>query len=202
MGRRSRSRRAEPGVKGEVRLVKTADGMTLRTITGHADAVCCIALSPDGQMLATGSYDQKVKLWEVATGTERRTFDGHNGAVFDVAFRPDGKTLATASADRTVKLWDVSTGERLDTLSEATKELYAVAWSPDGSRVVAAGADNRIRRVDGQPDREGRDQQARSFAVRARRHGPATGAVKRRLARRLLFRRPHGESVGRRHAQP
>jgi WD40 repeat protein/mono/diheme cytochrome c family protein len=134
-----------PGVRGEIRLVKVADGSTLHAIDAHADAVYCIALSPDGKTLASGSYDQQVKLWDVATGRALRPLNGHNGAVFDVAFRPDGKTLATASVDRTVKLWDVATGERLDTLSESTKELYAVAWSADGSRVLAAGADNRIR---------------------------------------------------------
>src|SRR5213075_2475823 len=43
----------EPGIRGEVRLLKTSDGTTLRTITGHTDAVYCLALSPDGQSLAT-----------------------------------------------------------------------------------------------------------------------------------------------------
>jgi mono/diheme cytochrome c family protein len=135
----------EPGLFGEVRQWKVADGTPVRTLEGHKDALYSIALSPDGKILATGSYDQKIKLWKVETGEEIKTLAGHNGCVFDLAFRPDGKILASASADRTVKLWDVATGERRDTLSQSLKELYAVAFSPDGKRLVAGGVDNRIR---------------------------------------------------------
>ncbi|MDB6126013.1 MAG: repeat protein [Pedosphaera sp.] len=135
----------EPGVFGEVRQWKVADGTLVRTFEGHKDALYAAALSPDGKTLATGGYDQKIKLWNVETDKEIKTLSGHNGAVFSLAFRPDGKILASASADRTVKLWDVASGERRDTLSQPTKEVYAVAFSPDGQRLVAGGVDNRIR---------------------------------------------------------
>ncbi len=135
----------EPGVFGEVRLFNLKDGSLIRTIQGHRDAVYAAELSPDGKLLATGSYDQKVKLWNVETGAEVRTLHGHNDAVYDVAFHPSGQILASASGDRTVKLWNVATGERLDTLNQPEKEQYAVAFSLDGKRVVAGGVDKRIR---------------------------------------------------------
>lgn len=135
----------EPGVFGEVRFFKAADGSPIRTIQGHRDAIYTAELSPDGKLLATGSYDQKVKLWNVETGAEVRTLHGHNDAVYDVAFHPNGQILASASGDRTVKLWNVSTGERLDTLNQPEKEQYAVAFSLDGKRIVAGGVDKRIR---------------------------------------------------------
>jgi len=135
----------ENAVEGEITIWDTDAGAAVRKITGHRDTIYSLALSPDGQTLASGSYDQKIKLWNVADGHEIRTLSGHNGAVFGLAFRPDGKLLASASADRTVKLWDVATGERRDTLSQPTKEQVAVAWSEDGRRLAAGGADNRIR---------------------------------------------------------
>ena len=135
----------QPGINGEVREWQVADGKLVREFKGHKDAIYSAALSPDGKVLATGSYDQKIILWEAETGRELRTLSGHNGAIFSLAFRPDGKILASASADRTVKLWDVATGERRDTLSQSLKELYAVAFSRDGRRLVAGGVDNRIR---------------------------------------------------------
>ncbi len=135
----------QPGVSGEVRQWNVADGTLVRTFAGHKDAIYSAALSPDGKILATGSYDQKIKLWNVETGQEIKTLSGHNGAIYSLAFRPDGKILASASGDRTVKLWDVASGERRDTLAQSLKELYAVAFSPDGKRLVAGGVDNRIR---------------------------------------------------------
>ncbi len=135
----------EPGVFGEVRFFKAVDGSPIRTLQGHRDAIYAAELSPDGKLLATGSYDQKVKLWNVETGAEVRTLHGHNDAVYDVAFHPNGQILASASGDRTVKLWNVATGERLDTLNQPEKEQYAVAFSLDGKRIVAGGVDKRIR---------------------------------------------------------
>jgi hypothetical protein len=128
-----------------VREWNVSDGRLERTIRGHRDTIYALALSPDGSLLATGSYDQKIKLWRVADGSEARTLSGHNGAVFGLAFRPDGRLLASASADRTVKLWDVTTGERRDTLSQPLKEQVGVAWSPDGKRLAAGGGDHRLR---------------------------------------------------------
>ncbi|MCI0359931.1 MAG: hypothetical protein L0211_15750 [Planctomycetaceae bacterium] len=135
----------EPGLVGEARLYRAADGALVREFLGHKDSLYCAQLSPDGQILATGGYDSTIKLWNAADGKELRSLDGHNGAVFELAFREGGNVLASASGDRTVKLWSVATGERLDTLKESLKELYTLAFSPDGTRLAAAGVDNRIR---------------------------------------------------------
>jgi len=135
----------EAGIFGEIRQWNVTDGKLVRTFEGHRDAIYSLAISPDGKILATGSYDQKIKLWDVATGNEIKTLSGHNGCVYGLAFRPDGKILASASADRTVKLWDVATGQRRDTLTQPLKDEFAIAFSADGKRLVAGGADNRIR---------------------------------------------------------
>lgn len=133
------------GLFGEARLWDVAEGKLLHTFRGHRDSILAVAISPDGEWLATGSYDRKVMIWNTNTGEPVRTLAGHNGAIFDVAFSPDGRVLATASADATIKLWSVATGERLDTLSQPLEAQYCVAFSPDGSRVFAGGADSRIR---------------------------------------------------------
>jgi len=135
----------EPGLIGEVRIWDLRSGQLEREFLGHRDSLYAARLSPDGRLLATGGYDQRIKIWDRASGQEMRTLDGHNGPVFDLAFHPRGDILASASGDRTVKLWDLSSGARLDTLNQSLQELYCVAFAPDGRSVAAGGVDNRIR---------------------------------------------------------
>lgn len=135
----------EAGIVGIVKSWKTSDGTPMQSFEGHLDAAYALAVSPDGKMIATGAYDQKIRLWDVTTGKELAMLKGHNGVVNGLSFRPDGKVLASASADRTVKLWSIPGGERLDTLSQPTKEQTSVVFSADSKQLFAAGGDNRIR---------------------------------------------------------
>jgi tricorn protease-like protein len=94
-------------LSGEAKVWDVATGTERASFKKHTDAVAAIALSPDGQTLATGSWDTSVKVWDIATKQERTSLPAHTSRVTGVAFSPDGKQLATASADRTAKLWKV-----------------------------------------------------------------------------------------------
>ncbi len=118
--------------------------MLLKTLLGHKDCIYSIAWSPDGKLLASGSYDKMVKLWDTATGQEVKNLQDHIDAVFAVAFSPDGKYLASGSQDRSVKIWDVASGQRLYTLSDAADGLTSIAYSPSGKQIAAAGYDKTI----------------------------------------------------------
>jgi len=133
------------GLGGVAAIWNVDDGTLVREFRGHRDILYDAALSPDGSVLATCSYDKSIILWDVASGEQLRTLTGHNGAVYDVAFSPDGRFLVSASADDTCKVWRVSDGERMDTLGQPLKEAYCCAFSPDGRYIVSGGADNSLR---------------------------------------------------------
>ena len=134
-----------PGLYGQADLWAVGQSKPTFQFRGHRDVLYDAELSPNGELLATCSYDKKIILWNAKTGELVRTLEGHTGPVYDIAFSPDSKNLVSASADDTCKVWLVATGERLDTLIQPLKEVYSVAFNPAGDQIAAVGADSRIR---------------------------------------------------------
>jgi WD40 repeat protein len=48
-----------------VQLWDVATSKRVARLTGHEGKVRCLAFSPDGTRLASGSYDQTVRLWDM-----------------------------------------------------------------------------------------------------------------------------------------
>lgn len=77
----------------------------------HTKLVKAIAFSPDGKMLASGSYDQTIILWDISENGQlqpRHRLQGHSSFVNSVAFSPDGKALVSAGDDKKILVWDLS----------------------------------------------------------------------------------------------
>jgi len=87
-------------------------------LKGHSAWVSSVAFSPDGQTLASGSFDRSIRLWRInqidwesdEIKEKPIILENHNQSITSVAFTPDGKYLASGSYDNTVRLWLASTG--------------------------------------------------------------------------------------------
>src|SRR5258708_16232663 len=79
-----------------------------------------MALSADGQLVASGSFDGMVKLWEAASGRLLATLQGHTSGVMGMALSGDGQLVASGSEDGTVRLWEAASGRLLATLQGHT----------------------------------------------------------------------------------
>jgi len=133
------------GLSGQVQLREADTGRVLRRIGGHVWSVSSVSLSPDGGVLASGSWDQAVRLWDVRSGKPLRTLRGHSSPVLSVAFSPDGSLLASGSTDRTVRLWSVPEGAAMGTLTGHGGWVNAVAFGADGTVLATGSEDGTVR---------------------------------------------------------
>lgn len=106
---------------------------------GHDRETWCVAFSPDGRWLASGSDDHTVRIWNTRDGAEHCALRGHSATVTGVEFSPDGKCLVSSSLDGLVKLWRVEDWQELRTLQGHSRRAYCVAFSPDGSLLASCG---------------------------------------------------------------
>ncbi|KAF2293401.1 hypothetical protein GH714_001297 [Hevea brasiliensis] len=133
---------------GPERLVSGSDDFTLflwepavskhhkTHMTGHQKLVNHVYFSPDGQWVASASFDGSVKLWNGVTGNFVAAFRGHVGCVYQISWSADSRLLLSGSEDSTLKVWDIRTRKLKQDLPGHADEVYAIDWSPDGEKVV------------------------------------------------------------------
>lgn len=116
-----------------------------KTLTGPKKTITQIAWSPDGTLLASGTYGRRIYLWDVE-GQEghKHILIGHAGPVHALAWSPDGLRIASGAEDARVCIWDVEKGEKVAILREHHRSVYGLAWHGKLSLLASAGRDRTI----------------------------------------------------------
>ncbi|XP_053684791.1 periodic tryptophan protein 2 homolog [Sabethes cyaneus] len=109
---------------------------------GHSTGLNCVTYSPDGQLLATGGLDGKVKLWNISNGFCFVTFSEHSSSVTAVEFSGNKKFFVSASLDGTVRAYDIVRYRNFRTFTSPEPVQFAsVAVDQSGELVAAGGQD-------------------------------------------------------------
>ena len=110
---------------------------------GHYFDMNTIAFSPDGQNIATGGEDGKVKLWNASSGFCFVTFTEHSASISTVEFAKQGQVLFSASLDGTVRAYDLIRYRNFRTFTSPTPvQFSSLAVDPSGDVVCAGSQDN------------------------------------------------------------
>ncbi len=112
-----------------------------RTLPRHAGPVRAVAVSPEGEMIATTNNGEPptVRLFDTRTWRERRLF-GHTKSIYALTFG-EGQLLASAGFDKSVRLWDTDDGRERGKLVGHTQQVNALAFAPGRRVFVSAGMD-------------------------------------------------------------
>ena len=117
----------------------------LSAIFSHEEGVVAVALSADGKMALTGSWDKTARLWNTATGKPIGPPLVHEREVVAVALSADGKTALTGSHDKTAHLWDTATGKPIGLPLRHKGAVVCVVLSADGKIALTGSEENAAR---------------------------------------------------------
>jgi len=111
------------------------DGRLMATLVGHSERLMAAEFSPDGETIATGSFDRTARLWSARTGELLRNIPG---PVHAVTFSSEGNRLLTGIGTSMV-VWDITVDARPP---DAIAEAVAVGspWRLDDGRLILSNA--------------------------------------------------------------
>ncbi|KAL7624176.1 Ski complex subunit Rec14 [Parahypoxylon ruwenzoriense] len=147
---------ASAGFGGDVKIWKLADSGTGdwqpfgeldfgKGAGKGAGEIWAVALSEDGQFLASTTYDGRINVWDLygdRSATMREYETGSAGAgTFGlcVDLSRDGKYTASGHQSGAVYVFNNNTGRLQYSLPGLVKPIRTVAFSPAGTRLAAAG---------------------------------------------------------------
>ncbi len=130
------------GLDGTIRSLEMARSAYLcpeaESRPAHKDAVMSLSVSPNSDLVASGSRDGQVALWRVTLPSGCLIQSGaplnkHTSGVSTLAFDPGGRLLASGGEDSVVVLWDVEARRALGVpFSNHRRPIRGLGWSRDG----------------------------------------------------------------------
>ena len=112
---------------------EVSTGEEVRVLNADGDAICAVAVSPDGRrVVSASSLESFISVWDVQPEKPDLRAETHTGTVHAVVVTPKGHIISCA-ADLMMRVWDTSTGQQVQTLALKRQTVGQIpAVSPDG----------------------------------------------------------------------
>jgi WD40 repeat protein len=138
---------ASSGSDPTIQIMDLQTGTRKIALMGHQGIVPTIEFSPDGQWLASGSWDQTIKIWDTKTWTCAQTWECET-PVHAIAFLPNDLQntdlerpwIAIAGENSEINILNYKTGESVNILSGHRDQVWSLALSQEG--YLISGSDD------------------------------------------------------------
>ncbi|CAB4412909.1 unnamed protein product [Rhizophagus irregularis] len=118
-------------------------GEKLFELLGHTDSVTSALFSKDGQYVASGGMDGKVKVWKVENRELILSLEGPDEIVW-LDWHPKGNILLAGANDSTIWMWQVPSGNCMNVFSGHSSSVTTGQFTPDGKKIVSGSEDNSL----------------------------------------------------------
>lgn len=114
-------------------------GTMLKKMEGNHHEVRALAVSRDGQLIASGGDKGEIIIWHGETGEYLvQVMMADSYTIFSLDFSPDGTVLASGSMDWLTKFWSTVTWKMEGNPIESSTWVSCVRYSPSGKLFAIA----------------------------------------------------------------
>lgn len=137
---------ATGGSDGTVRLWDRSGSQLGAPLRGHEGPVNAVAISPDGQWIASAGADAAIRLWRRDGAPLASLWDRSRAPIWSIAISPDGRRVASAGDDGRVGIWSIGSKRGRSVAARGHEaRVNSVAFTPDGQRIVSGSDDRTVR---------------------------------------------------------
>jgi WD40 repeat protein len=119
----------------------------------HDDGLWAVAYSPNGDLVATGSWDGTVKFWRIIRKNDQlqarqlpdRELRYENQHILSLAFDPTGQWIAIGISNGVIDVRSLANGDSYTINHAHAGFIWDLDFSPDGNQLASASDDGTIQ---------------------------------------------------------
>jgi U3 small nucleolar RNA-associated protein 13 len=111
----------------------------------HEKTINSVTISPNDQLIASGSQDKTAKIWSVDELKLLGVIRGHRKGIWCLQFSPVDQVLVTSSADATIKIWALTDYSCLKTFQGHDCSVLKVMFIDRGMQFISSATDGNIK---------------------------------------------------------